>query len=72
MKGKPTSISVHKKKKRKVGRPATGHDPAITIRLPKAVLSAATAWGKQEGIVSRSETVGRLIVLGLLKAKEPK
>jgi hypothetical protein len=40
--------------------------------LPKAVLSAATAWGKQEGIVSRSETVGRLIVLGLLKAKEPK
>jgi hypothetical protein len=67
-----STITVHKKKRRKVGRPATGHDPAITIRLPKDVLNAATAWGKGEGIASRSETIARLVEFGLLKAKEPK
>jgi hypothetical protein len=67
------SITVHKKKRKgRVGRPATGHDPALTIRLPKDVLNAATAWGKEEGIASRSETIGRLVELGLLKAREPK
>jgi hypothetical protein len=61
------SITVHKKKKRngRVGRPATGHNPAITIRLPQTVLDAARNWGNEQGIASRSETIHQLVELGL-------
>jgi Arc/MetJ-type ribon-helix-helix transcriptional regulator len=64
----PTSISVLRKKKR--GRPATGTDPIIPIRLPPEMVEAIDAWGKRERIGSRSEAVRRLVDLGLL-AKGP-
>ena len=60
------SIKVHQKKK--VGRPATGRNPAVTVRLPAAVLSAAEAWATATG-ATRSEAIRRLVELGL-KAKK--
>jgi hypothetical protein len=59
------SIKVHQKKK--VGRPATGRDPAVTVRLPSALLSKAEAWATAHD-TSRSEAIRRLVELGL-KAK---
>jgi hypothetical protein len=61
------SIAVHPKKRGR-GRPATGRDPAVTIRVPKEVLTAATQWGEEQGIASRSETLVNLIQLGLAAA----
>jgi hypothetical protein len=57
------SIKVHQKKK--VGRPATGRDPAVTVRLPS--LSEVEVWATARGM-SRSEAIRRLVELGL-KAK---
>jgi hypothetical protein len=57
------SIKVHQKKK--VGRPATGRDPAVTVRLPS--LSEVEAWATARDL-SRSEAIRRLVELGL-KAK---
>jgi Arc/MetJ-type ribon-helix-helix transcriptional regulator len=51
------SISVHQKKR---GRPATGRDPAITVRLPVALVSAIDRWGAKNSF-SRSEAIRRLL-----------
>jgi hypothetical protein len=59
------SIKVHQKKK--VGRPATGRDPAVTVRLPSAVLNEVEAWAAANDS-SRSDAFRRLVELGL-KAK---
>jgi Arc/MetJ-type ribon-helix-helix transcriptional regulator len=57
------SIKVHQKKP---GRPATGRDPAITIRLPKEVLGEVETWAsEQDGEPNRSQAIRRLIELGL-------
>jgi hypothetical protein len=57
------SIKVHQKKP---GRPATGRDPAVTIRLPKEVLDDVETWAaKQEGGLNRSQAINWLIKLGL-------
>jgi hypothetical protein len=58
------SIPVHKKKDGR-GRPATGHDPAVTIRIPETVLAAAVDWGSAQAIKSRSEAIVRLVERGL-------
>jgi hypothetical protein len=59
------SITVHKKSR---GRPATGSDPAVTVRLPQKVLDAVEQWAEQNG-ASRSEAIRRLVEIGL-KAKK--
>jgi Arc/MetJ-type ribon-helix-helix transcriptional regulator len=51
------SISVHQKKR---GRPATGRDPAITVRLPIALISAIDRWGARNSF-SRSEAIRKLL-----------
>ena len=57
------SIKVHQKKR---GRPATGRDPAVTIRLPQSVLDNVEAWSKsQEVEPARSQAIRRLVELGL-------
>ena len=57
------SIKVHQKKR---GRPATGRDPAVTIRLPKEVLDAVEAWAARQGDTpARSPAIARLVELGL-------
>jgi hypothetical protein len=62
------SIEVHQKKR---GRPATGRDPAVTIRIPKTVLDAVEKWAAhQDDTPARSPAIVQLVELGLgLKAK---
>jgi hypothetical protein len=58
------SIKVHQKKK--IGRPATGRDPAVTIRLPVPLLDEIEGWSKaQEDQPARSPAIRRLVEMGL-------
>jgi hypothetical protein len=56
---------------KKPGRPATGRDPVLTIRLPLALRSKIESWGKQQSDKpTRSEAIRRLIEFALAaKAK---
>jgi Arc/MetJ-type ribon-helix-helix transcriptional regulator len=57
------SITVTQKKR---GRPATGQDPVLTIRLPMALRSQIQTWAKQQkDRPSRSEAIRRLIEFAL-------
>jgi Arc/MetJ-type ribon-helix-helix transcriptional regulator len=48
------------------GRPATGRDPVLTVRLPMALRSTIESWAKQqEDRPSRSEAIRRLIEIAL-------
>jgi len=56
-------IKVHQKRR---GRPATGRDPAVTIRLPQEVLDAVEVWAsEQRDVPARSPAIRRLVELGL-------
>jgi hypothetical protein len=57
------SIPVHKKKRGR-GRPATGFDPAVTTRLPVAVLAAVEKWAAANDC-KRAVAIARLVELGL-------
>jgi hypothetical protein len=63
------SITVTPKKR---GRPATGQDPVLTVRLPPSTRLAIENWAKQQkDRPSRSEAIRRLIEFGLAtKAKK--
>jgi hypothetical protein len=57
------SITVTPKKR---GRPATGQDPVLTVRLPPGTRSAIETWAKQQkDRPSRSEAIRRLIEIAL-------
>ena len=57
------SIPVIQKKR---GRPATGQDPILALRLPPALRSAIENWAKQQkDKPSRSEAIRRLIKFAL-------
>jgi Arc/MetJ-type ribon-helix-helix transcriptional regulator len=59
------SISVTPKKRGR-GRPATGQDPTLTVRLPIDLRSAIETWAKQQkDRPSRSEAIRRLIEIAL-------
>lgn len=55
------SISVTPKKR---GRPATGRDPTITVRLPPIVVQQIDDWAEARG-VSRSEAIRAMIMAAL-------
>jgi hypothetical protein len=61
------SIAVNQKK-RKRGRPATGRDPAVAVRLPKATIATLDRWAKENAIESRSEALRRLVEGALASA----
>jgi hypothetical protein len=62
------SIEVIPKKKR--GRPATGRDPLIALRVPAETIAEIDKWGG--GRLSRSEAIRTLIEIGLSsKRKRP-
>lgn len=51
------------------GRPATGTDPARTIRLSDDFIATVDAWAaRQDDTPSRSEAIRRLVEIGLLTA----
>jgi hypothetical protein len=58
---------VKKKVKKKMGRPATGRDPAVTSRIPPETLARVEKWAIVNGW-SRSEGIVRLLERGLAAA----
>ena len=56
--------SVKHPPKPKLGRPATGRDPLISMRLPRDMLDAVNKWAHQHGM-PRSVAVRRMIERGL-------
>jgi hypothetical protein len=57
------SIKVHQKRR---GRPATGRDPAVTVRLPETLLANVEHWAMaQEDQPPRSQAIRRLVEIGL-------
>jgi hypothetical protein len=59
------SIKVIPKKR---GRPATGKDPLVALRLPPETISAVDDWAKRNGLVSRSQAIRELLDRGLRKS----
>jgi hypothetical protein len=59
------SIFVKRKKR---GRPATGTDPFVGVRLPEATIKALDAWAASKKI-SRSEAIREFIDRGLKPRK---
>lgn len=59
--------SIAETEKRRRGRPATGKDPVASVRIPKEVAAAITAWIERQPDPkpSRSEAIRRLIERGL-------
>jgi metal-responsive CopG/Arc/MetJ family transcriptional regulator len=55
------SITATPKKR---GRPATGKDPTITVRLPPTLVERVVAWGESRGL-SRSEAIRKMIEIAL-------
>jgi len=63
------SIKV-KPKKRSRGRPATGKDPLVGVRLPPEMIKQIDTWAKREGVTSRSEAIRRLVDQSLVAATQ--
>jgi Arc/MetJ-type ribon-helix-helix transcriptional regulator len=59
---------------KKVGRPATGRDPVMAVRLPPSLKSHIESWAKrQNDRPTRSEAIRRLIEFALaVRAKKQK
>jgi len=53
--------------KKRRGRPATGKDPQVVVRMPTELIAEADAWAAAND-ATRSEAIRRLVELGL-KAK---
>jgi hypothetical protein len=62
------SIPV-KHKPKKPGRPATGHDPFVGIRLPKSLLTEIHQWSVENEATSRTQAIRRLVEIGLKARK---
>ncbi len=59
--------SIAEQPKRPRGRPATGNDPVLSVRIPAELHAAVAAWieAQPEPKLSRSEAVRRLLEKGL-------
>jgi hypothetical protein len=58
--------STEKVTPKRAGRPATGRDPVLTMRLPPGTRLAIENWAKrQKDKPSRSEAIRRLIEIAL-------
>jgi Arc/MetJ-type ribon-helix-helix transcriptional regulator len=61
------SIPVTQKKR---GRPATGHDPVLTVRIPRTLKVEIDHWAKQQnGKPSRSEAIRCLLEAALANTR---
>jgi len=47
-----------------MGRPATGHDPSVSVRIPAEILDQVAAWAQRYGC-SRSTAIVVMIERGL-------
>jgi Ribbon-helix-helix protein, copG family len=63
-----STVTVEEKKRRP-GRPATGKDPFVGVRIPPALIEQIDQWAKRHG-GGRSQAIRRLVEMGLnAKAK---
>jgi hypothetical protein len=60
------SIKVMPKKTR--GRPATGKDPQVVVRMPPGLIAGIDTWGGENGVI-RSEAIRRLVEIALGRAR---
>jgi hypothetical protein len=63
MKRPRVSVNVNIKRRRP-GRPATGVDPAVAVRLPKEILAQVVQWATDND-TTRSYAIRELIEFGL-------
>ena len=56
---------------KKRGRPATGKDPMVNLRMPPELISSVDAWGRSSGI-TRSEAIRRLVEQALVQHAPPR
>jgi hypothetical protein len=67
------AVSTKNVPRKKRGRPATGQDPHISLRLPDETIAATEAWAAQQpDKPTRSEALRRLIDLGMQAASRGK
>jgi len=59
--GRDGNHSRTRKRRRKLGRPASGCDPTVTIRLPQETIDDLTEWGNVQGLTSRSDIIREII-----------
>jgi len=57
---------IRENQKRGRGRPATGRDPTVAVRLTPKLINTIDTWGTEHGTKSRSETIRRLVEIGLI------
>jgi metal-responsive CopG/Arc/MetJ family transcriptional regulator len=50
--------------KKRRGRPATGKDPQVVVRMPATLIAEVDAWGATNDAM-RSEAIRRLVEIGL-------
>jgi len=62
---KPASL----KPKKKRGRPATGKDPLVGVRMPPALIAQVDAWASYQA-TGRSEALRRLVEIGLTRTRK--
>ena len=62
-------VSARKKSIKKMGRPATGHDPSVSVRIPQEVLDQVMSWAEKNDC-SRSTAIVGLLELGLDAAQK--
>jgi hypothetical protein len=60
---------ITSKPKKKRGRPATGKDPLVGVRMPPALIEQVDAWASYQAI-GRSEAVRRLVEIGLTRTRK--
>ena len=66
----PIVVKPIKEIPKKRGRPATGKDPLVTLRLPAPMIAALAERAEAAG-VSRSQTMRQLIEAGLKRRPKP-
>ena len=57
----PLSKKISAKRKKKRGRPATGQDPMIGLRLPPEETARLDQWAKANDYATRSAAIRALI-----------
>jgi len=62
----PMSITDNRKKR--LGRPATGTDPLVGVRMPPELIKAVDAWAKKNGH-TRASAVRHFVETGLPRKK---
>jgi metal-responsive CopG/Arc/MetJ family transcriptional regulator len=58
--------------RKKRGRPATGQDPQVALRMPPDLMERIDRWVERNGENSRSEAMRHLLELGLKVPKKRK